>query len=274
MNKWKRKKLSKLELLFQKIFKKVFGDVRDVLDVKMSKERKRRFIKRYQKYSIYNSFCKKFANEMTNLGMLDNKKVWKQYYEQVKEKHTIALKPYYQWEKDIKKELFEENFKTIKSIPEKILKLNQLKYIEILQKQVITGEVGRKELEKFLEKINKKYAKIIARTEITKLQTSIIRERASRLGSHYYIWLSANDHRTRNSHRMMNNVVVEWSSIEENKPYLDKMYGHAGEFINCRCYPKPVFDDFDIPKNGIIKIWDIEKKKIIKKSRKEIVEML
>lgn len=270
----KNKRLKKIEIIFRKIFNKVFKDTKETLDVKMSKLHKDDFIKRYQSYRIYNDFCKKCAKELTSEVITYDRKKWKEHYEQIRIKSNMKLEPYFSWEKEIKEELFKYNFKVIKSIPQTILNLNRLKYIQILQKQVITGEVGRKALENLLKKVNSKYAKMIARTETSKLQTQLIKERCKRLNVSYYIWLSAKDYRTRDSHRKMNGVLVEWTSKEEEKPFLDNGYGHAGEFINCRCYPKPVFDEKDLSKNGTFKVWDIKKKKIITKTRKKVLELL
>lgn len=270
----KSRRLKKIEIIFKKIFNKIFKDTKSTLDVKMSKLHKNNFIKRYQSYGIYNDFCKKFAKELSSEIVTYDKKKWKEYYEQVKVKTNIKLESYFFWEKKIKEEIFKYNFKVIKSIPKTILNLNKLKYIQTLQKQVITGELGRKALENLLKKVNSKYAKMIARTETSKLQTQLIKERCKSLNVSYYIWLSAKDYRTRDSHRNMNNVIVEWTSDEKEKPFLDNMYGHAGEFINCRCYSKPVFDEKDLPHNGMIKLWDIEKKKIVTKTKREILEIL
>lgn len=270
----KSKRLQKIEKIFKKIFNKVFNDTQEVFDEKRSKVYKEKFISRFQNYDIYNSFCTKFAKLLTSEIMTYDKKKWKDYYEEAKNKHRLKLEPYYQWEKKLQQEIFKYNFKVIKSIPKTILNLNKLKYIETLQKQVVTGELGRKALENLLKKVNSKYAKMIARTETSKLQTQLVEKRCKGLNVRYYIWLSARDYRTRDSHRNMNNVLVEWVSEEKEKPFLDNMYGHAGEFINCRCYPKPVFDEKDLPHNGIIRLWDIEKKKIVTKTKQEIMGIL
>lgn len=79
-------------------------------------------------------------------------------------------------------------------------------------------------------------ARIIAATEVSKAGTALTRARAEDVGSEGYIWRTARDGDTRDSHRAMEGRFVKWSE----PPALDNMTGHAGEFPNCRCYAEPV----------------------------------
>ena len=114
------------------------------------------------------------------------------------------------------------------------------------------------------------HSKVIARTESAKLQTVILENRALDLGSIAYIWLASNDKRTRPSHKAMNGVIVFWNF---NKPLLDNMRGHAGEFPNCRCSPQPIFDEEDLQK-PFYKVYDYRNNNIISMNKKDLIEAL
>jgi len=79
-------------------------------------------------------------------------------------------------------------------------------------------------------------ARTIARTEVSKAGTALTLARAESVGSTGYIWRTARDGDTRESHAAMEGVFVPW----DKPPTIDKMEGHAGCFPNCRCYPEPV----------------------------------
>lgn len=84
--------------------------------------------------------------------------------------------------------------------------------------------------------VNRSRAMTIARTETAKAGTALTMARARSIGSTGYVWRTARDGDTRESHRAMEGKFVEWDS----PPTIDRMTGHAGEFPNCRCYPEPV----------------------------------
>ena len=75
-------------------------------------------------------------------------------------------------------------------------------------------------------------ARTIARTEVGRASTAITQARSTAIGSHGYIWRTADDSDVRHSHRQMEGQYVDWSK----PPTLDGMTGHAGQFPNCRCY--------------------------------------
>lgn len=117
------------------------------------------------------------------------------------------------------------------------------KVAEIAQEALITGSRAD-DLAKRIAKvgeISESRARTIARTEVSKAGTALTFARASEIGSTGYIWRTARDGGTRESHRAMEGVFVRWDS----PPTIDGMTGHAGEFPNCRCYPEPV-----IPRSG------------------------
>lgn len=268
------KRNNKLNLLFNNIYKKVFKDVKEVLNEKWSYKRKNKFIKQYTNFNSYNEFCKEYANITTQISINKNKKQWKAYYDKARKNKDLKLPPFFDFEKEVKESIYKQNYKFIKSIPKQVLELNKLKYIKTLQDQVLKGSVGRKELEKMLTALGSKYAKVIARTEVSRLQSAVIEERSKKLNVEAYVWLSTNDQRSRPSHKDMNGVVVLWEKEESKKPYLDGIYGHAGEFPNCRCSPEPIFYAEDLPNGNTQKIYDYNAKKVKTIHRKELLSKL
>lgn len=95
-------------------------------------------------------------------------------------------------------------------------------------------------------------ARLIARTEVAKTQTALNRARSERVGAKWYVWRTAEDGAVRDSHRLMNDVVVAWQSppapeiLAGETPPKNNVYYHAGEIYNCRCYPEVLLDIDDI----------------------------
>ncbi len=127
------------------------------------------------------------------------------------------------------------NINLIKSIP-----LDAAEKAMRLAGESATGYAGRAEeiAEQIasIGRVSYNKAKVIARTEVSRVGTSILESRAKFIGSKGYIWRSAEDESVRPSHRAMNNKYVDWN----NPPHLDGMTGHAGQFPNCRCIAEPV----------------------------------
>lgn len=113
----------------------------------------------------------------------------------------------------------------------------------LVQENLITGTRAEDLAAKIAKigEVSETDARRIARTEVSKANTALTLARAESIGSIGYIWRTARDGDTRESHRAMEGVFVRWDS----PPTLDGMTGHAGDFPNCRCYPEPV-----VPKEG------------------------
>ena len=274
MSSYNKQKLNKrIEKIIQKTYEITFNDLKETFTSDLNNRKRVKLVKKYQNQEAQQQFTKQVSKQLTQVMTSLNKKEWEQEYDKVKKKR-ISLEPFWKLEKEITKKIYQRNLKFITSIPQDILKVNKYKYVKKIKKQVLQGNLGRSELEKFLKNLKLKRSKLIARTETARAQTAIIETRMKNLGGNYYLWLSANDQRTRLSHRKMKNVIVEWSDLEENKPYLDNMYGNAGEFPNCRCSPEPIFSEKDLPNSNTLSYYDSNKQKIVKKSRKEIIEMI
>ena len=105
---------------------------------------------------------------------------------------------------------------------------------------VIEGMSGGRRSEETAEEIRntegvtESRAKLIARTETSKASTALTEARARHVGSPGYFWETAEDADVRESHRKMQGKFVRW----DEPPTLDGMTGHAGEYPNCRCWPR------------------------------------
>lgn len=88
-------------------------------------------------------------------------------------------------------------------------------------------------------------AMLIARTEVAKAATELTRARSEELGLGWYIWRTSEDERVRDSHKKMEDVIINWNdppSPELLNRQPSEGYYHAGEIYNCRCYAEPIVD--------------------------------
>ena len=223
--------------------------------------------------SAYQKFAEKFAKELAKKGLARNRGIWRKYFEAARKSKYIALtKTWTQFEAEQLSKAVKNNFQMIKTIPNETLKIMEHKYTSTLIEEVAKGKLSRGTFKRQLESHGHKNAKVIARTETAKLQTSILEGRATDLGSKAYFWLASNDKRTRPSHKAMNGVVVFWRNGQE-KPLLDKMWGNAGEFPNCRCTPQPIFDEDDLTKSNY-KVYDYRNHKVINLTKNELLNAI
>ncbi len=85
-------------------------------------------------------------------------------------------------------------------------------------------------------------ARLIARTETARANSSFVQARAAAVGVKGYIWRTTMDGAEREAHAQMNGRYVEY----DKPPHLsDGTSGHAGTFPNCRCYQDPVLPELD-----------------------------
>ena len=135
------------------------------------------------------------------------------------------------------RDLQRENLKLIKSIPVQAGERVQ----EIAAKQQLTGERASL-LAKHIretEGVTESRANLIARTETSKANSSIVEAQAKSVGAEKYIWRTAGDGDVRESHAAMEGTVHRF-----DKPPLlpDGTTGNPGTFPHCRCYAEVIFD--------------------------------
>lgn len=267
----------RVEAQIEKIYKAVFNKIFTRKRLKEAMHGNRLQITNaaitLEQSKAYDRFCRDFSKKLASQSLNKQRSIWKKYYEAAKKSHYIVLpSTYKEFEKKLFAKAITHNFTMIKSVPQHILKVYEQKDISTLIKGVAEGSVGRKEFETQLKSHGYKNAKLIARTETAKLQTTIDEYGATSLGSVVYQWLSSKDKRTRPSHRAMDGVIVFWRPQNE-KPILDKMQGNAGEFPNCRCTTIALFDEDDL-KDSTYKVYDYRQFKIVTMSRKKLLESI
>lgn len=154
--------------------------------------------------------------------------------------------------KGLLKQYMEENVKRIKSVP-----LNAAKKIEkIVLENLKTGAERAESLTDIVMQIGKlpdsmrSRAKLIARTEIAKMSTGLVKARAVSSDINWYVWRSTHDIRVRSSHKLMDKVLVAWDdpASPEELDGAKRSYGHyhPGEIFNCRCYARPLIRISDV----------------------------
>lgn len=263
-----------IQKIYNKVFKEVFKpDVMRDLE-NGSRDQVELRIAKVATSEQYRKFSEKFAKELAKAGLSHQKGLWRKYFEAARSAHYIALPHTYpEFEKKIYEKAVENNLNMIISIPDKLLEVVNHKYTTTLIKEVAEGKIPRGSFKRQLEKHGNTNAKLVARTETAKLQTVILENRATDLGSVVYQWLASNDKRTRPSHRNMNGVIVFWRPSNTEKPLLDNMYGNAGEFPNCRCSPEPIFDEDDLPKSNY-RVYDYRNHTIISMTKNDLLKAI
>lgn len=132
-------------------------------------------------------------------------------------------------------EKFEHNVSLIRNLPEDLG--------DKLKEAYFKGEGLRgSDVEELFTERMKSRARLIIRTESSKINSALTEVRAKSIGLNAYTWLTSEDIKVRASHRLVDGVLFFW----DDPPTLDNMTGHAGEFPNCRCLSAPIFEIDDI----------------------------
>lgn len=79
-------------------------------------------------------------------------------------------------------------------------------------------------------------AELIARDQVGKLHGDLTKMRNEQLGVDRYEWITMSDERVRDTHRVNNGEVFEWSDPPART-------GHPGNDIQCRCMARSIVDD-------------------------------
>lgn len=271
MNKTVERQIMKL---YDKVFSQVYNKTRSAKLSKGNRLPILQEIARIESSKSYNEFAKRFSIALSKNGIGYQRGIWRKYYNAAKKSRHVSLSlSYKEFEAKAMSNAVKHNFTMIKTIPRQTVKIMEHKYTSKLIEEVAKGALPRGSFYNQLRMHGHKNAKCIARTETSKLQTSIVETRSRALNSVAYTWLSSNDKRTRPSHKKMNGVIVFWRNVETEKPYLDKMYGNAGEFPNCRCSAQPIVDIDQLTKSTY-RVYDYRNKKIITMSKKDLISAL
>ena len=98
--------------------------------------------------------------------------------------------------------------------------------------------------------LTRAHAMLIARTESSKASTALTQARSEAAGIGWYVWRTEEDRRVRDSHRIMDGVLINWNDPPSPEMLAREKYTygnyHAGNIFNCRCYPEPLILFTDI----------------------------
>ncbi|NRQ51976.1 phage minor head protein [Brevibacillus sp. HD1.4A] len=137
------------------------------------------------------------------------------------------------------------NAEIIRSIPTTIAnRVNEHVLREVL-KGTRADEIA-KQIKSYFPEASKAKAGLIARTEVSKTSTALTQSRSEAVGANWYVWRTSEDSRVRESHKIMDGVLIKWNDppSPERLDGQSRTFGNynAGEIFNCRCYPEPVID--------------------------------
>lgn len=158
------------------------------------------------------------------------------------------------------RELVAENAQLISSLPAKIRQEIDSEILR-LQQEGERPEVIAQFIHQRIPKITKVRAALVARTETGKASVALTQARSENLKIEWYQWQTSEDQRVRDSHRLMDKVLVAWNNPPSPESLVhEKSYGHypPGGIFNCRCdaYPLVSLDQVSWParvySNGII----------------------
>ena len=164
------------------------------------------------------------------------------------------------------KQYLDDNIQLITSLP-----LDAAQRVhDIVYKNIYTGKRRAETIAKEIYRtgqVTQSRAKLIARTEVSRVSTGLIKVRSEAVDISWFRWNSIHDIRTRNAHAKMNNVLCRWDEPPNpEKLFPDKKvkpYGNylPGATFNCRCSALPLIHITDISwpakihyKNKIVRI--------------------
>lgn len=138
--------------------------------------------------------------------------------------------------------LIQENTQYISTLPESIAS-RSVHYIQREQMKGRRAEDIVKDIRPYMQHLKEYQIQRIARTEVAKADTAITRVRAESIGLNWYEWATSQDARVRDSHRLMNGVLINFSdppSPEQLAKEHNVGHYNAGNIYNCRCVALPV----------------------------------
>jgi len=188
-------------------------------------------------------WAKQEAERMTNEMVAVDEKKWKQQslkmskilYDEINKAPIDELM----------KEYMDEQVVLIRSMPlEAAKRVHKL----VLERSRVGGARAQSLVDDIMRigQVTENRAKLIARTEISKISTGLTKARSETIGADWYVWRTSQDARVRDSHKHMEGVLINWNdppSPEQLKGIKTKLGKyHAGEAPNDRCYPEPIIN--------------------------------
>ena len=155
------------------------------------------------------------------------------------------------WLLTLVREWSSENAKLIKSIPEQFLE-NVARMSSDATRAGTPVKQYAKDLAKRFD-LTKARSRLIARTEVAKLNSQVTQQRQQNLGIELYIFRTSADERVRHSHKVMEGKVCRWDDPTVYKDHLEDTVWksrsaiggtlhHPGNEFQCRCHSQAVID--------------------------------
>lgn len=136
-----------------------------------------------------------------------------------------------------------ENARLISSVPER--------YLDDVSTRVQSAVRQGKSVQAFAKELQQQFtlaesrAKLIARTEVAKLNGTLVKAQQQALGIREYIWQTSGDERVRSSHAAMHGKICRWdddsvyrdvdSDVWRKRSSIGGYIGQPGQDYNCRC---------------------------------------
>lgn len=235
---------NRIELEYQRLINKLIG--RFLPDELTPEGVLRAFANLANNADVLESLAKPIAQRMVTQLKAANARSWREAATQSSRGREIFEALQREMETGVGqrvRQIVAENAKLISSIPEK-LREEVDHEITQLQLQGLRPEVVADYLRKRVPQITRAKAALIARTETGKASTAITRARSEDLNIHWYQWITSEDGRVRDSHRLMNKVLVNWNDPPNPESLAHESNNHgpynAGNIYNCRCDALPV----------------------------------
>ena len=136
-----------------------------------------------------------------------------------------------------------ENVALIRTIPEQALAQIEEIAIRSVREGARMSTVAKEIEERF--SVARGRARVIARDQVSKLASSLNKQRQQAAGVTEYEWVDVDDNDVRPSHKARDGHTFNWNQAiqpqlaAKNLP-IDPIDGHPGVPIQCRCFPKPV----------------------------------
>ena len=138
---------------------------------------------------------------------------------------------------EMMRSLAAESVHLIVTLPQNAAKVAQA---QSRRAALLTGERST-ELIRQLQGLSPGYpeyaARRLARTEVAKAQSDLVRVQAEGVGVTHYIWRTVGDEDVRDTHAELDGQVFAFN----DPPYIEGEGRHGpGQIYNCRCYAEPI----------------------------------
>lgn len=190
-------------------------------------------------------FASKAATNMVTMVAVNNAKSWRQAATEASKGRYIysILQRDTQGVMGMKlQEMIQENSKLISTLPRNIASQVSAK-VQAEQMKGRRSEDIIKDIYPYATHLKQYEVQRIARTEVAKADTALTRVRANNIGLNWYQWQTSEDARVRDSHKKMDQVLINWNDAPSPE-LLDKEksqgHYHAGNIYNCRCVALPI----------------------------------